>query len=70
MFKEMLKKKPKYDPVTMGIMSLDGKPHPENYQTDIESFFSGLGNIIKLLIYIPFLPVIIPIIIIKAMIGD
>lgn len=66
----MFKKKPKYDPMTMAFMSLDGKPHPENYQTGIESFFSTLGTIIKLLICIPFLPLIIPIIVFKAMLGD
>ena len=66
----MFKRKPKYDPMTMAFMNLDGKPNPEAYETGIERFFSTLGTILKILICIPFLPIVIPIIVFKAMLGD
>ncbi|XZL14473.1 hypothetical protein ACSXBI_15030 (plasmid) [Clostridium perfringens] len=75
----MFKKKPKYDPMTMAFMNLPQTKeqaksgnyrNPEAYETGVESAFSTLGTILKLLICIPFLPIIIPIIILKAMLGD
>ena len=66
----MAKKKPKYDPMTMAFINMDGKKHPEAYESGIESAFSTLGTILKILICIPFLPMIIPILVFKAMLGD
>lgn len=75
----MFKKKPKYDPMTMAFMNLPQTKeqarsgnyrNPDAYESGIGSFFSGLGTLFKLLICIPFLPIIIPIIIFKAMLGD
>lgn len=66
----MFKKEPKYDPMTMAFINLDGKQHPEAYETGIERGFSTLGTILKILICIPFLPIIVPIKVFKAMLGD
>lgn len=75
----MFKKKPKYDPMTMAFMNLPQTKeqaqsgnyvNPDAYETSIGSAFSTLGTILKLLIFIPFLPIIIPIKVFKAMLGD
>lgn len=75
----MFKRKPKYDPMTMAFMNLPETKsqaksgnyvNPKAYETSIGSIFSTLGSILKILICIPFLPIIIPIIVFKAMLGD